>query len=140
MLETRIDPRLPPVMIDRIQVQQVVLNLMRNAIEAMAEALRRELAIRASLAPEGMAEIGIADTAPGLADVLRDKLFQPFVTTKAAGMGVGLSIGRSIIEWHGGQIWISENRGGGTVFHFTVPCARASEPSETVVDPALVRA
>jgi two-component system, LuxR family, sensor kinase FixL len=126
-LETVFDPALRPVLIDRVQIQQVVLNLMRNAVEAMADAPRRTLAIRAMPASDDTTEISIADTGPGLDSGVREKLFQPFVTTKAAGMGVGLSICRSIIELHGGRIWVSDNPGGGTVFHFTVSCTRADE-------------
>jgi signal transduction histidine kinase len=131
-LKKMIDPSLPPVLIDRIQIQQVVLNLMRNAIEAMGEIPQRTLAIRATPTPEDMAEISIADTGPGLVDVVRDKLFQPFVTTKAAGMGVGLSICRSIVESHGGRIWASDNPGGGTVFHFTLPYVSAFRSSVSI--------
>ena len=129
-LDTFFDPALRPALIDRVQIQQVVLNLMRNAIEAMADASRRALAIRATRAADDTAEISIADTGPGLNSAVREKLFQPFVTTKSAGMGVGLSICRSIIELHGGVIWTSDNPGGGTVFHFTVPCSPAAEQRE----------
>jgi signal transduction histidine kinase len=127
-LQTEFDPALPPVLIDRVQIQQVVLNLVRNAIEAMANSPRRTLVVRTAAAPDMAAEVSIADTGPGLDAAVREKLFQPFVTTKASGMGVGLSICRSIIELHGGRIWIDDNRGGGTVFHFTVPCVRAAAP------------
>jgi two-component system, LuxR family, sensor kinase FixL len=113
---------LPRFLIDRVQIQQVLLNLIRNAIEAMADSPRRELVIRAAASPNGMAEISIADTGPGLADTVRERLFQPFITTKASGMGVGLSICQSIIELHGGQIWASANPGGGTLFRFTLEC------------------
>jgi len=135
-VETIIDPAMPPVLIDRVQIQQVLLNLIRNAIEAMAGSPRRELVIRAAAAPNGMAEISIADTGPGLADTVRERLFQPFVTTKAAGMGVGLSICQSIIELHGGRIWASANPGGGTVFHFTLECvveAEATNPARGIL-------
>jgi len=127
-LATVFDPALPRVLIDRVQIQQVVLNLMRNAIEAMAPMPRRALTIRATSLGEDVVEVSIADTGPGLDDVVRERLFRPFVTTKAAGMGVGLSICRSIIESHGGQIWTTDNPGGGTIFHFTVACVPAAEP------------
>ncbi len=121
------DRALPLVLIDRIQIQQVVLNLMRNAIEAMAESPTRELTIRTVPGAEGSAEITVADTGPGLPAAVRDRLFQPFVTTKESGMGVGLSICRAIIEAHGGRIWTSEDSAGGTVFHFTVACLDSAD-------------
>ena len=107
---------------DRVQVQQVVLNLMRNAIEAMAEAQspRRELPITTSPGEAGMVEISIADTGPGIAPEIAEKLFQPFVTTKRQGMGVGLSISRTIVEAHGGKLWVEPNPGGGAVFRLTL--------------------
>jgi two-component system sensor kinase FixL len=113
-------PGVPRVVIDRIQIQQVLLNLIRNAIEAMEGCPRRELTVSAIAVGGGMVEIGIADTGPGLAPEVKARLFQPFVTTKASGMGVGLSVCRSIVEAHEGRIWTEENPGGGTVFRFTV--------------------
>ena len=129
-VQTLIDPAMPAVFIDRVQIQQVLLNLLRNAIQAMDNSPRRELVVRAAPASDGMAEISIADTGPGLDSAVRKRLFQPFVTTKTAGMGVGLSICRSIIELHQGEIWVSDNPGGGTVFHFTVPAAGAVQKME----------
>ncbi|MBL6457370.1 PAS domain S-box protein [Belnapia sp. T6] len=120
-------PDLPPVLVDRIQIQQVLLNLMRNAIEAMTEEgepqERRELAVTA--AARGTDEVGlaVADTGPGLAPQVAARLFEPFVSTKPNGMGVGLSICRSIIEAHGGRLWAEPNPGGGTVFRLTLPAA-----------------
>ena len=110
------------VLADRVQVQQVVLNLMRNAIEAMAEAQspRRELSVTTSPGEPGMVEISIADTGPGIAPEIAEKLFQPFVTTKRQGMGVGLSISRTIVEAHGGKLWVEPNPGGGAVFRLTL--------------------
>jgi two-component system sensor kinase FixL len=107
--------------IDKIQIQQVLLNLTRNAIEAMAIGPRREIVIATGTLAERMVEISVADTGAGLAEEVLAKLFQPFVTTKDHGMGVGLSICRKIIESHGGRMWATENVGGGTIFHFTVP-------------------
>jgi two-component system sensor kinase FixL len=74
-----------------------------------------------------LVEISIADTGPGIAAAIRAKLFQPFVTSKAAGMGVGLSISRSIVDAHGGRLWAEDNVGGGTVFRFTVPSLRRDQ-------------
>ena len=120
------DRRAPQVFVDRVQVQQVLLNLIRNAIEAMAEATRRELTI--SVTPkEDMVMFGVADTGPGLAPEVAAQLFQPFVTTKREGMGIGLSICRTIVEAHGGRIWMEPNPEGGTVFRFTLPAAPAAE-------------
>jgi two-component system, LuxR family, sensor kinase FixL len=108
------------VEIDRVQVQQVLFNLLRNGIEAMQGQSRRELVLTTSFVPECMVEISVADTGPGLTDDVRKRLFEPFVTTKANGMGVGLSVCRAIVELHGGQLWADDNPGGGTVFRFTV--------------------
>lgn len=109
------------VYIDKIQIQQVLLNLLRNALEAMAGSPRRRLMIAARSVGENAVKISVADTGPGLPGDVRDRLFQPFVTTKQNGLGVGLSICRSIVESHGGQISAEINPGGGTIFHFTVP-------------------
>ena len=124
-IETALEPPAAMVVIDRIQIQQVLVNLIRNASEAMAESEspRRHLTIASRpLGPEKL-EISIADTGPGLPPALREKLFQPFVTTKATGMGVGLSICRFIIEAHGGRLQVADNAGRGTVFSFTLPLA-----------------
>jgi two-component system sensor kinase FixL len=107
------------VLADKVQIQQVLLNLMRNAIEAMEASTRRELVIAASAAEDSVT-ICVADSGHGIAPEMTSQLFQPFVTTKRHGMGVGLSISRTIIEAHGGQIWADANPGGGTVFRFTL--------------------
>jgi two-component system sensor kinase FixL len=114
------DPAVDFVLVDKIQIQQVLLNLMRNAIEAMEGMERRELTILVQAADAGMATISVGDTGRGIAPDIADRLFQPFATTKPTGMGVGLSICRTIIEAHGGQIWAEPNPGGGAVFHFTL--------------------
>jgi len=114
---------LPFVMMDKIQVQQVVMNLVRNAIEAMAGGERRELVVGTALTDEDMVEVSVADTGPGLPAEVSAQLFQPFVTTKQKGMGLGLSISRSIIDSHGGRMRAASNPGGGTVFSFTLPVA-----------------
>lgn len=115
------------VLADKVQIQQVVLNLVRNAIEAMEGSPRRELVVSAKALPDAMRQVSVADTGSGLAPVLIDQLFKPFQTTKAQGMGVGLSISRTIIEAHGGRIWAEPNPGGGTIFHFTMHGVRANE-------------
>jgi two-component system sensor kinase FixL len=117
-------PHLPDVVIDKVQIQQVVVNLMRNAIEAMEESHRRDLTISTKMLDEDVVAISIVDTGPGIAPEVADRLFQPFVTTKAQGMGVGLSICRSIVEAHSGRLWAEPNPDGGTIFHLTVPAVR----------------
>jgi two-component system sensor kinase FixL len=109
------------VLVEKIQIQQVLLNLMRNAIEAMQGCERRELFVTTSAPDNGKVVVSVADSGAGLSDEIAERLFQPFVTTKPAGMGVGLSISRRIIEAHGGEIWAEPNPGGGTVFRFTLP-------------------
>ena len=115
------------VIADRIQVQQVVLNLVRNAVEAMAQSPRRELRIGSRATDPNFLEVHVADTGPGIAPDMADRLFQPFVTGKADGMGVGLSISRNIIEAHGGRLWAAGNSEGGATFHFSLPRVAAGE-------------
>ncbi|WP_119419148.1 sensor histidine kinase [Desertibaculum subflavum] len=114
-------PDLPPALIDRVQIQQVVLNLVRNAMEAMEEVTHRELTVSTALGTPGWARVIVRDTGLGLSDGIREKLFQPFATTKATGMGLGLSICRSIIEAHGGVLEAGGEPGPGATFFFTVP-------------------
>ena len=123
-IEISIEPGLPSAFIDKVQIQQVLLNLIRNASEAMAESPRRSIVISAFPSGDDLIEVRVADTGPGLAPQVREKLFRPFTTTKPHGMGVGLSICRSIVEAHGGKLWATDNPGGGTLFCFTLPGAR----------------
>jgi two-component system sensor kinase FixL len=116
----RLDPNVDLVLADKVQIQQVILNLMRNAIEAMEQSARRELVLSIAPTGAGMIDVGVADTGSGIGEDIRPNLFQPFITSKRHGMGVGLSISRTIIEAHGGRIWAEPNPGGGTVFHFTL--------------------
>ena len=126
-LEMDFAPDTPLVLIDKVRVQQVLLNLIRNAVEAMQGRPERDLAIRAIQAAGDMVEISVTDTGPGLSAEVRAKLFQPFVTTKSSGMGVGLSICHSIIEGHGGLMWLVDTAGGGAEFHFTLPAVANGE-------------
>jgi two-component system, LuxR family, sensor kinase FixL len=113
-------PEIDLVLADKVQVQQVVLNLIRNAVDAMADAPRRDLVVTVAPAEGDMVLVSVADTGPGISPDIADQLFQPFITTKRSGMGVGLSISRTIVEAHGGRIWVEPNEGGGAVFRFTL--------------------
>ena len=115
---------------DKVQIQQVLLNLMRNAIEAMDQSERRELVLAVTPAEAGTIDISVADTGSGIAEDILPHLFQPFVTSKRQGMGVGLSISRTIIEGHGGRLWADANPGGGTVFHFTLRAVTAEDTDD----------
>jgi two-component system, LuxR family, sensor kinase FixL len=117
----KFDSSVDLVLVDRIQIQQVLLNLFRNAIEAMQDSARRRLLVSTTPAADHMLCISVTDTGPGIAPDVASKLFQPFTTTKRSGMGVGLSISRTIIESHGGHITVVPNPGGGTIFRFTLP-------------------
>jgi signal transduction histidine kinase/ligand-binding sensor domain-containing protein len=113
--------QLPQVLADRIQIQQVMLNLIRNAVEAMATESLRELDIDSGLGDSQDVHIKVRDSGPGLDPNAADKLFNHFYTTKAEGMGMGLTISRSIVEAHGGRLWVAPNSPRGAVFHFTLP-------------------
>jgi two-component system sensor kinase FixL len=115
-----LDPSASPVLVDRIQAQQVLINLMRNAVEAMQEAPVRELVVSSRNDAAGMVRVTVADSGPGIAPQLAEGLFRAFESTKPSGMGLGLSICRTIVEASGGRIWAEPRRGGGTLFHFTL--------------------
>jgi two-component system sensor kinase FixL len=128
-LRMSLQPALPPVAINRIQIQQVLINLMRNALEAMeASAAPRELGIETGLR-DGDVVVAVRDTGPGLAPEVEANLFKPFVSTKERGMGLGLSISRTIIQAHGGQIGAERNPAGGSIFWFTLPTGAPNAPS-----------
>jgi PAS domain S-box-containing protein len=119
-LTQRHDPAANAVKVDRIQIQQVVSNLLRNALEAMRNSARRELSITTTQTNEGRVELLVADTGPGVAPEITGQLFDPFVTTKPRGMGLGLSICRTIVAAHGGELRNEPRPDGGTIFRFTV--------------------
>jgi len=114
------EPNLPPVLVDKVQVQQVIVNLIRNAVEAMQAVSKRELRVSTRLTAEGIVAT-VSDFGPGLATEVASRLFHPFVTTKEKGMGIGLSICRSIVEAHGGRIWADSGDSGGIAFHVLLP-------------------
>jgi PAS domain S-box-containing protein len=116
----RFDPNAAKVMADRIQVQQILINLMRNGLEAMAGMTRRELEVATTFVDVETIEIAVSDRGPGLPDEIAEHLFEPFVSTKRNGMGLGLLICRSIVEAHGGRLWTEPNPGGGAIFRFTL--------------------
>jgi two-component system sensor kinase FixL len=108
------------VFVDRVQIQQVLINLMRNAMEAMRESERRELIVRTAV-EDGDVVVEVADTGPGICSEVAERLFQPFVTSKASGMGIGLSLSKRIIDAHGGEISVSRNDRSGSTLRFSMP-------------------
>jgi two-component system, LuxR family, sensor kinase FixL len=126
-VKLQLDPTIDLVLVDKVQVQQVLLNLLRNALEAMQTSDRRELVVSTAPAADDMIAVDVADSGGGIPPDIAAQLFRPFVTTKRQGMGIGLSISRTIIESHGGQITTEPNPGGGTIFRFTL---RAVTPEE----------
>jgi len=109
------------VWVNRVQIQQVLVNLIRNAFEAMADQDQREVTLATRALDSGMIEIAVTDIGPGIPSDIADRLFEPFVSSKHDGMGLGLSISRSIVEAHGGRLKTEPKPGGGTVFRFTLP-------------------
>jgi two-component system sensor kinase FixL len=126
----RFHPDVSLVLADRVQIQQVLLNLIRNAVDAMADTRTRELLISTRPVEDEMVEISVADTGAGVTPDVADQLFQPFVTSKSQGMGVGLSISRTIIDAHGGKIWFEPGPGGGTIFRFTLRAVSEKEAAD----------
>ena len=120
---------LPRIVVDRIMIEQVLLNLVKNAIEAMSDVPveRRRLTISAHEVDGRMLEIAVTDQGHGIDEADAERIFAPFYTTKAEGMGIGLAICRSMIEFHQGRLWLENRREGGTVFRFTVPCEATGE-------------
>jgi PAS domain S-box-containing protein len=125
LLRTELDGALPQVAGDRVQLQQVLLNLIVNAIEAMSsvQGRPRELTIASARSDANAVVVEVRDSGPGLEQESKERVFEPFYTTKAQGIGIGLSISRSIVEAHGGRLWAAANRPRGAVFRFTLPVA-----------------
>ncbi|WBO20674.1 PAS domain S-box protein [Sphingomonas abietis] len=115
-----LDPDATPVLADRVQIQQVLINLIRNAIEAMASTAQKEVTVTSRNDERDMVRITVSDTGPGVDPKVGAQLFTAFISTKSEGMGLGLSICRTIVEANGGRIWMEPRDGGGTHFHFTV--------------------
>ena len=122
-LHVALDPKAPSVLVDKVQIQQVVFNLIRNSIDAMQGCADAEIDISTLCDGAGFVSVTFSDTGPGIAPDVMSHLFQPFVTTKEKGMGIGLTICQSIIEAHGGRIWATPNAEKGVSFHFTLPLA-----------------
>ncbi|GAA3840707.1 PAS domain S-box protein [[Pseudomonas] carboxydohydrogena] len=129
-LHFNLDPDHDLVLVDRVQIQQVLVNLFRNALDAMTDSAQRTMIVTCSRAANDMIEIAVSDTGHGIAKEHQARMFQTFFTTKITGMGVGLSISRTIIEAHGGRMWTEDNPAGGATFRFTLPAA----PSEGLTD------
>jgi two-component system sensor kinase FixL len=123
LLQINVTPSLPPALGDRVQLQQVLLNLIMNAIDAIGSKTNssdKSITIQASLNGANMIEVSVRDTGPGVSPSSRNQIFEPFVTSKADGMGMGLAVSRAIIEFHGGKIWLNECTEDGATFMFTL--------------------
>ena len=118
---TQFDPLLPIISVDKVQIQQVLVNLIRNAVEAMQTVQIRILTVATTPQTESFVQVAISDTGPGLPEEIANRLFEPFMTTKATGMGMGLTICHAIIEAHQGAIWAQPNDGAGVTFRFKLP-------------------
>ena len=126
-IEVQLEPTCDGVLVDRIQIQQVILNLVRNAFEAMNDSPDRRVRITSCREVSGSIRVTVADSGPGLEPELAGKLFQPFNSTKTHGMGLGLSICHTIIQGHSGRIWAETSNLGGTEFHFTLPDGKENQ-------------
>ena len=115
------DDKATDVFVNRVQIQQVLVNLIRNAIEAMAGQDQREMTLATRVLDDGMIEVTVVDIGPGIPGAIAGRLFEPFVSNKRDGMGLGLSISRSVIEAHGGRLTAGPKPGGGTILRFTIP-------------------
>jgi len=123
-ISLQLDAKSDPIFADKVQIKQVIVNLIRNAVEAMSVLTERRLTISFSKIDDGSIRIDVADTGDGFVEALNSDLFEPFMTTKADGMGIGLAICCAAIEAHQGAIWTESNPGGGAVFNFALPLAK----------------
>jgi two-component system, LuxR family, sensor kinase FixL len=114
-------PEQPQALVDRIQIQQVVMNLVRNAIDALENSGMREIVLQSRLVSHDRVEVAVLDSGPGVSSEVTHQLFTPFVTNKKDGTGLGLAICRTIIEAHGGELWVDKSPLGGAAFRFTLP-------------------
>lgn len=127
-----LSPERPQAQVDRIQIQQVVMNLVRNAIDALENSSIREIVLQSRLASEGRVEIAVLDSGPGVSSEVAKQIFTPFVTSKKDGTGLGLAICRTIIEAHGGELWAENSALGGAAFRFTLPLKREHRETANV--------
>ncbi len=127
-LRTALTPDLPAVLVNKIQITQVLLNLVRNAQDAMEGGAPGAITITTAPVESGMVELSVADTGPGISPKIAEQLFQPFITSKEKGMGIGLSICQSIVESHGGRIWAEAAAPHGAVFRIRLPAASQVTP------------
>ncbi|MFI5395406.1 MAG: nitrogen regulation protein NR(II) [Candidatus Binatia bacterium] len=124
-------PRIPSLFVDAVQIEQVILSLVRNGLEAVYGSKRdtREVVLHTSMASDDAVEIAVCDSGEGLPQEIAERVFDPFVSTKASGLGMGLSISRSIVEAYGGRLWAAPNANHGTTFRFTLPLDKKGEPA-----------
>lgn len=123
------DDQAADVFVNRVQIQQVLVNLIRNAFEAMVDQEWREITLATRVLGDGMVEVAVSDIGPGIHDDIAGRLFEPFVSNKHNGMGLGLAISRSIVEAHGGKLTAEQKPGGGSIFRFTLPSGGAADAS-----------
>jgi C4-dicarboxylate-specific signal transduction histidine kinase len=128
-MQLELAPQVLPLFIDAVQIEQVIVNLVRNGLEAVSGAKRdvRELVLRTSLASADTVEVAVCDSGGGIPQEIAERMFDPFVSTKAGGLGMGLSISRSIVEVYGGRLWATPNPTYGTTFRFTLPFDKRGE-------------
>jgi C4-dicarboxylate-specific signal transduction histidine kinase len=138
-IETNVNlsEQLPTIFGNEVQLQQVILNLVMNAIESMNSAEPRILSIKTEMVGQNAVHVSVADTGSGISVANLNHIFKPMFTTKAHGMGMGLSICKSIIESHSGRIWVSANEPRGSIFHFELPLYRGSQRKSDLSDPTL---
>jgi C4-dicarboxylate-specific signal transduction histidine kinase len=131
-LDTRLGDEIPPVLGNQVQLQQVILNLIMNAIDSMQSVQTRVLSVSSKLIGDNIVQVSIEDTGTGIDPSRRDQIFKPLFTTKENGMGMGLSICRSIIENHDGKIWVSSSAKRGSIFHLELPTTTGKDLAGTM--------